>query len=147
MTVLAPLPSAVATVVDARRTSTITTRRPAVSAIFAWIGVKKTSSRTGRLLHQFAFAFEELGVNSAFLEFLVGHHAPQERNGSRDAFDDEALQRHLHASQSLLTISSLTNELGEQGVVERRDAVSSIDVSIETHSNAARRMEDVDAAG
>src|SRR6266576_797168 len=111
MTVLAPLPSAVATVVDARSTSTITTRRPAVSAIFAWIGVKKTSSRIGRLLHQLAFALEELGVDCPFLEMLVGHYAPQKRNGSRHTFDDEALQRDLHPSQSLLAIPSLTNEL------------------------------------
>jgi hypothetical protein len=34
ITVLAPLPSAVATVVEARRTSTIRTRRPAVSIGF-----------------------------------------------------------------------------------------------------------------
>src|ERR1700745_3507082 len=102
MTVLAPLPSAVATVVDARSTSTITTSLPAVSAGFAWIGGKKTSSRTCRLLHQFAFALEELGVDRAFLEFLVGHDAPQEGNGSRHAFDDEALQRDLHAPQRFL---------------------------------------------
>src|SRR4029079_10949211 len=122
-TVRAPLPSAVATVVDARRTSTMITRRPTVSPGFTWVGVKKTSSRTRRLLHQVGLTLEELGVHRAFLKFLVGHHPAQERNRSGDALDDKALQRDLHAPQSFGTVAALTNELGEQRVVELRHTV------------------------
>src|SRR5258706_12794178 len=133
-TVLAPLPSAVATVVDARRTSTITTSRPAVSMGFTWFGVKKTSSRTEWLLHQFAFALEELGVNCPVLEMLVGHDSGKEWNGGGDPLDDEALECDLHSAERLLPVAPLTNELGDQRIVERRNGETRIDVGVEANS-------------
>src|SRR3954466_3488400 len=93
ITVLAPFPNAVATVVDARNTSTIATSLPAVSDGLTWIGEKKTSSRICRLLHQLGLALEELRIHLPILESLVRHHSTEEWNGSGDTFDDEALER------------------------------------------------------
>src|SRR5205814_674895 len=87
-------------------------------------------SRTGWLLHQLAFALEELGVDSAFLELLIRHHTPKKWNRSGHAFDDEALQCDLHAAQSFRAIASLTNQLCERRVVERRHAVAGVDVRL-----------------
>src|SRR3954466_10192581 len=140
ITVLAPLASAVATVVEARRTSTIATSLPAVSDGFTWIGEKKRSSRTGRLLHQLALALEEFGIHLSRLEFLISHHAPQERNRSSHTLDDEALQRYLHARDGFCAIAPLTNELREERVVEWRDSVAGVDVRIQTHARTAWRM-------
>src|SRR5438445_13811602 len=99
MTVLAPLPSAVATVVEARSTSTITTSRPLVSEGLACAGVKKTSSRTCRLLHQFTLTLEELGVHRTFLKFLVCHQAAANWHRSSNAFHYKDLTPHVHADQ------------------------------------------------
>src|SRR4029079_12781000 len=118
-----------------------------VSPGFTWVGVKKTSSRTCRLLHQVCFTLEELGVNRAFLEFLVGHHPAQEWNRSCHPLDDKALQRDLHAPQRFGTVAALTNELGEPRVLSPRDTVPGVDVGVEADTRPAGRMKDVDAPG
>src|SRR5947209_10251155 len=146
ITVLAPLLSALATVVDARKTSTIATSRLAVSEGFTWIGEKKTSSRTDWLLHQLALTLEELGVHLPSLEFLISHYATQEGNRSGDTLDDEALQRHLHSANRFRAIAPLTDKLGEQRIVIRWHLIAGVDVGVETHAGSARRMEDFDQA-
>src|SRR3954466_6349063 len=141
MTVRAPFPRAVATLVEARSTSTMTTSRPIVPCGIISSGVKKTSSRTCWLLHQFGFSLQEFGIDSPFLEFLVRHDTRQKGNRSRNPLDDEALERNLHAPQSFRTITSLANELGQQRIIERRDAVAGVHMRIETNAGPARRME------
>src|ERR1700674_1385085 len=78
---------------------------------------------------------------------LVGHDTREERDSSGDALDDETLERDLHASQRLLPVAALANDLGDKRIVEWRHAVARIDVCVQTHSRPARWMEDIDATG
>src|SRR5688572_103263 len=112
-TVFAPLASATATVVDARRTSMIATSRPEVSAGFTSAGVKNTSSCTNWLLHQVGFALEELRIDCTLLEARVGHDSGQEGNRRGDTLDDEALEGDLHSAKRFGAITALANQFRE----------------------------------
>src|SRR6185437_1984910 len=91
-------------------------------------------------------ALEELGIDLARLKIGVVHHARKEWNCRRDTFDDEALQRDLHAADCFVAIATLANELCQQRIVIRRYAVTRIHVRVEPHARTTRRMENVDPA-
>src|SRR5436190_18295009 len=146
MTVRAPFASATAIVVEARSTSIIATTRPWTSCVPRCSAPYSTSMRTlRRLLHQLRLPLQELRVHVAALESGVLHDAREEGDGGRRPLDDEGFQCEPHLRQRLFTVASLTDDLGDHRIVERRHRVAGVDVRVETHTVAARRMEGHDA--
>src|SRR5436190_5356991 len=146
MTVRAPFASATAIVVEARSTSIIATTRPWTSCVPRCSAPHSTSMRTlRRLLHQLRLPLQELRVHVAALESGVLHDAREEGDGGRRPLDDEGFQCEPHLRQRLFTVASLTDDLGDHRIVERRHRVAGVDVRVETHTVAARRMERHDA--
>src|SRR5678815_3036894 len=140
-TVRAPLASAAAMLVEARRTSMTATTRPANSDAGAEPTPNTTSIRTLRgLLEKLRLALEEFGVDLSRDEPRVLHHAGKKGNGRRHALDDEPVQRDVHARNRLGPIAPLADELREEGGVERRHRVAGVDVRVEADAGTARRV-------
>src|SRR5215218_9795300 len=143
----APLWRPTAIVVDARSTSIIATTRPCTSCGVICCTPNSTSSRIlCRLLHQVRFALEELRVHVAALEARVLHDPREEGDRRRRPLDDERLERQAHLRERFLSVTSLTDDLGNHRVVVWRHGIARVDVSVQPNAVAARRMEGDDPA-
>src|SRR5471030_2965239 len=77
---------------------------------------------------------------------FVGHDAGEKRDRGGDAFDDEALERGLHAAKSFRPVATLADDFGNERVVERRNRVARINVGVQTNPWSTGWMEHVDPA-
>ena len=95
----------------------------------------------------FQVAGDPADVVGAGGEVGVGDDFLLEGNGRLDAADHELAEGALHAGDGDLAGGSGDDELGDHGVVVRRDGVAGIDVGIDADAFSAGGVPEVDGAG
>ena len=71
----------------------------------------------------------------------------EQRQRGLDSVDDELVERPAQPHQALVAGPAMDDQLADQRVVVRRDAVALVDGRIDAHAEAAGRMEIGDPAG
>ena len=74
--------------------------------------------------------FQEAGIVQPALKNLIAHHAPVEWNGRMDSLDRKFFKRSRHLEYRFLTRGCEDNELGDQRIVVRGDAVTGVTVRV-----------------
>src|SRR5205085_5697698 len=97
----------------------------------AEIGSKVASSityslgRTSRMDALFPIrteqAFDEMGIELAGGKVWIGKDTPLQGDGGLDAFDDEHVESAFHARDGFGSVTALYDQLGNHGVVIRRN--------------------------
>ena len=76
--------------------------------------------------------------DAAALHVLVVEQAPVERARGDDTLDDQLVEGLAGTGEGLRTVPPVDNHLGEQGVVEGRDAASGDEARVDPHSRPVR---------
>ena len=70
-----------------------------------------------------------------------------QRDGGVDAFHDEHVERAAHASDGLGPIASISDQLRDQRIVERRNHVVGVGRGVDADADVSRQIQRGDAAG
>src|SRR5690606_18109333 len=137
----------------------VTASAPTLSSARSWRGWSASrqgivSSRKGmagalhdgqRLLLLFLQPLlEVMDVLATLLEADVGQNPLLQRDIGADAIDHHLAERHAHAADRGLAVGAVDDQLADHRVVVRRHAVALVDVAVDAHAGAARRMEVLD---
>src|SRR5688572_18942131 len=90
---------------------------------------------------------EVMDVRAALLEAHVRHDPALQRHVRLDAVDDHLAERDAHPRDRLRALRAVHDQLADHRVVVRRDLVALVDVRVDAHAGAARRVEVADQAG
>src|SRR3954451_4088594 len=86
-------------------------------------------------------ALEPVDVVEAVLDVGGADEGAEEGEGGVDSVDDELVERAAQAHEALVAGAAVDDELADERVVMRRDAVALVDGGIDAHAEAPRRME------
>src|SRR6185436_15724384 len=104
-------------------------------------------SRRGlRLFGALQPLFQPVDVVAAVDDVGFVDEALEERDRGFDAVDDEFAERAAQAHQALGAVLAVDDELADQAVVMRRDAVAGVSRAVDAHAQAAWRVEVFDQA-
>src|SRR5580693_8266962 len=87
-----------------------------------------------------------MSIEPASLKIRVGENASVQWNGGFDSFNDEHVQRPTHASDGFVAVAAASDELGDQGIVIRRDHGVGVRGGIHAHTCGGGNVESCDAA-
>ncbi len=84
--------------------------------------------------------FEPVDVVKAVGDIRLADQLIEKRNCGLDAVDDELRECPAQAHQALVAALAVHDELADEAVVERRDAIALVDAAVDADAEAARRM-------
>src|SRR5437764_147621 len=81
-------------------------------------------------------SFDEVGIDLPRNKVWIGQNSAVQRDRGLDAFDDEHLERPLHAADSFCAVASLDDQLCYHRIVVRRNDGVGISSGIHANSRA-----------
>src|SRR5947207_15916101 len=85
-------------------------------------------------------------IEESRLKIGIGQNALMERDRSVDALHDKHFESAPHAGNSLAPVRAVSDELGHQRIVKRRDHAIRVRPRIHAYTDAPRQVKPRDAA-
>src|SRR5665213_4181813 len=90
---------------------------------------------------------EIMNAGAAFDKARIGHQFAMQGDVREDTLNHHLGQRHTHASDGLITVGPVGDDLADHGVIVRRYEVAGIRMRIDPNARTPWRMPGADSPG